>query len=117
LQKMTKRTKDYEEYFVNMTKMAENDLIEIVDFIAQERPQTAKKVMERIRAKVYSLDHFPERGGYVPELLARNIKTYRQLIELPWKIIYRVDGKTVNILAIVDSRRNLQDILIKKLLK
>ncbi|MCL2481652.1 MAG: hypothetical protein FWF38_08075, partial [Spirochaetaceae bacterium] len=60
---------------------------------------------------------FPYRGGYVPELLVRNIKDYRQMIEEPWKIIYKVDNNIVNILTIIDSRRNLQDILIKKLLK
>jgi addiction module RelE/StbE family toxin len=114
---MAKKTEAYKKYFVNMAQNAADDLKEIVDYIAQEHQQAAQKIMERIQAKVKTLDHFPERGGYVPELLAKNIKTYRQLIELPWKIIYRVDGKTVNILAIVDSRRNLQDALIKKLLK
>jgi hypothetical protein len=63
------------------------------------------------------LDHFPYRGGYVPELLEKNIKDYRQLLETPWKIMYKVENKQVNILTIIDSRRNAQDILIKKLIK
>ena len=86
-------------------------------FIAQNSPQTAIKIMERIQSKIKTLDHFPNRGAYVPELLAKNIKEYRQITETPWRIIYEVDKETVNILAIIDSRRNLQDILIKKLLK
>jgi plasmid stabilization system protein ParE len=100
-----------------MTQNAENDLNEIIMFIAQNNPQTAIKIMEKIQARTNTLDHFPYRGSYVPELLARNIKEYRQIIESPWKIIYKVDDAIVNILAIIDSRRNLQDILIKKLLK
>jgi toxin ParE1/3/4 len=73
--------------------------------------------MERIQEKIKTLDHFPNRGGYVPELLAKNIKDYRQLVESPWKIIYKVEDDTVNVLAVLDSRKNLQDILLKKLLK
>ena len=114
---MAKRTREYEKYVVNVTQNAENDLNEIILFIAQNNPQTAIKIMEKIQAKIKTLDHFPNRGGYVPELLARNIKGYRQIIEAPWKIISKVDDEIVNILAIIDSRRNLQDILIRKLLK
>jgi len=44
-------------------------------------------------------------------------KEYRQITKKPWRIIYKTDKRIVNILAIIDSRRNLQDILIKKLLK
>jgi len=107
----------YEKYVVNMTQTAENDLNDIIMFIAQNNPQTAIKIMERLQAKISTLDHFPNRGAYVPELLARNIKEYRQIIEAPWKIIYKVDKKTVNVLTIIDSRRNLYDILVKILLK
>ena len=109
--------REYEKYVVNMTQNAENDLNDIIMFIAQNNPQTVIKIMERLQAKISTLDHFPNRGAYVPELLARNIKEYRQIIEAPWKIIYKVDKKTVNILTIIDSRRNLYDILVKILLK
>ena len=109
--------REYEKYVVNMTQTAENDLNDIIMFIAQNNPQTAIKIMEKLQAKISTLDHFPNRGAYVPELLARNIKEYRQIIEAPWKIIYKVDKKTVNILTIIDSRRNLYDILVKILLK
>jgi addiction module RelE/StbE family toxin len=114
---MAKKTREYEKYLVNMTHNAENDLNEIIMFIAQNNPQNALKIMEKIQTKINTLDHFPYRGGYVPELLARNIKDYRQILETPWKIIYKVDDNIVNILAIIDSRRNLQDMLINKLLK
>jgi addiction module RelE/StbE family toxin len=114
---MAKEIGEYEKYVVNITQSAEDDLNEIIMYIAQNNPQTAIKIMEKLQAKINTLDHFPYRSGYVPELLARNIKEYRQITETPWKIIYKVDGKVVNILAVIDSRRNLQDILIKKLLK
>ncbi|MDR0323620.1 MAG: type II toxin-antitoxin system RelE/ParE family toxin [Treponema sp.] len=114
---MAKKITESKEYFVNMTQNAEKDLDEIIVFIAQNNPQNALKIMEKIKVKINSLDHFPYRGTYVPELLKRNIKDYRQITENPWKIIYKINGNIVNVLTIIDSRRNLQDILIKKLLK
>ena len=114
---MAKKITEYEEYSINMTQNAINDLDEIIMFIAQNNPQTAIKIMEKIKAKINTLDHFPYRGSYVPELIKRNIKDYRQITEPPWKIIYGVDDNVVNILTIIDSRRNLQDLLIQKLLK
>jgi len=115
---MAKNTvKDYDEYIVKMTQNSVNDLNEIIDFISKNNPRNAEVIMEKIYKKIKSLNHFPNRGGYVPELLLRNIKDYRQITEEPWKIIYKVNGNKVNISAIIDSRRNLKDILIKKLLK
>jgi addiction module RelE/StbE family toxin len=111
------RTREHKKYIVNMTQNAENDLNEIILYIAQNNPQTAIKIMNKIQTKINTLDHFPHRGGYVPELLAKNIKSYRQITESPWRIIYKIDNTSVNVLAIIDSRRNLQDVLVKKLMK
>ena len=113
---MAKKFKEYKKYHVKMTQSAENDLNEIIDFIAQNNPRTAILIMEKIIDKIKTLDHFPYRGGYVPELLIKNVKDYRQITEKPWKIYFKVDDNIVNVLAIIDSRRNLKDILINKLL-
>ena len=104
-------------YVIEMSQPAKRDLAEISRYIAQDNPLIAKKVKNRIVAKIATLDHFPYRGSYVPALLDRNVKEYRQISVPPWKIIYKVEGKKVQILTIIDSRRDLQDILIKKFLK
>jgi len=106
-----------ETYTVNVSKSAKNDLREIIKFIAKNNPMNSLDVLKRIEARIKSLEKFPERGGYVPELLKHNIKDYRQLIESPWKIIYKIENDTVDILIIIDSRRNTQDILVEKLIK
>jgi plasmid stabilization system protein ParE len=102
--------------YVKIAQSAENDLNEIIEYISQNNPHTVLTIMEKIIAKIKTLDHFPYRGGYVPELLARNIKDFRQIAEAPWKIYYKIGKNIVNVLAIVDSRRNLKNILINKLL-
>ena len=109
--------KEIKAYNVNVSRSAKNDLREIIKFIARNNPMNSVNVLKRIEARINSLEKFPERGGYVPELLRHNIKDYRQLIEHPWKIIYKIDKNIVNILVIVDSRRNTQDLLVEKLLK
>ena len=105
------------KYFVNVSKSAKNDLREIIRFIEKNNPMNALNILKRIEDRIKSLENFPERGGYVPELLKQNIKDYRQLIESPWKIIYKIDNDIVNILIIIDSRRNSQDLLVEKLIK
>ena len=113
---MAKKIKEYEKYIVKITQSAENDLNEIINFIAENNPRTAFLIMEKIITKIKTLDHFPYRGGFVPELLAKNVKDFRQITEKPWKIYYKIDKNIVNVLAIIDSRRNLKDVLINKLL-
>jgi plasmid stabilization system protein ParE len=70
-----------------------------------------------LQDKINSLKYFPERGRRVPELLDKNIKDYRELIETPWRIIYKIENNDVNIITTIDGRRNVQDILTKKLMK
>ncbi|MCL2044600.1 MAG: type II toxin-antitoxin system RelE/ParE family toxin [Treponema sp.] len=111
---MAEKTKTYT---VKVSKSAKNDIREIIKFIAKDNPMNAQNVLKKIEAKIDSLENFPERGGYVPELLKHNIKDYRQLIESPWKIIYKIDNDIVIVLVIIDSRRNTQDILVEKLIK
>ena len=109
--------KRYEKYTVKISQPARRDAAEIIRYISQNNPQAAENIKKRLQAKINSLNHFPYRGSYVPALLDRNLKEYRQITEPPWKIIYKVEDKTVRILAIIDSRRDLQDILIKKFLR
>ena len=113
---MVKKTTEYEKYIIKITRNAENDLNEILDYISQNNPRTALVIMEKIISKIKTLYHFPYRGGYVPELLVRNIKDFRKITEAPWNIYYKINDNIVNVLAIIDSRRNLKDILINKLL-
>ena len=103
------------KYTVNIAKTAKNDLREIIAYISKNNPMNASRILKRIEDKIDTLCRFPLKGGYVPEFLKQNIKDYRQLIESPWRIIYRTDKDIVNVLLIIDSRRNTQDILVEKL--
>jgi addiction module RelE/StbE family toxin len=92
-----------EKYSVNVAANAKKDLREIVSYIARNNSRNALKILERLEARIKTLDHFPNRSGYVPELLKKNIKEYWQITESPWRIIYRVDEDTVTVLLIIDE--------------
>jgi toxin ParE1/3/4 len=108
-----------EEISVTVTQSAEDDLAEIISYIyiAEDNAQIALKLLDKLQSRINTLQYFPERGRKVPELLDRNIKEYRELIETPWRIIYKIENNDVNIITILDGRRNVQDILTKKLIK
>jgi plasmid stabilization system protein ParE len=104
-------------YRVHWANVAENDLIGIIEYIAQDNLTNAIKVFETIKKKTSSLSQFPERGRIVPELKDHGIILYRELIVAPWRIIYRISAKKVYVLSVIDSRRNVEDILLNRLIK
>ena len=106
-----------ERYKVRWTSNAKEDLLNIVAHIKEDSPTIAKEVYRKIKDKADSSHFFPLRGRVVPELQKEGITIYRELVASPWRIMYKVDGDTVYIMAIFDSRRNMEELLLQKLLR
>ncbi len=106
-----------EKYKVEWASVAEVDFRQIIDYIAIDSPGNALQLFGRIRQEVSTLYIFPERGRVVPELQGQGINIYRELIISPWRIIYRISDATVYVLSIIDSRQNVEDILLNRFLK
>lgn len=100
---------------VRWSRVAEGDVWEIVAHIALDRPIVAEKILKEIRSRGESLGRSPERGRFVPELDRLGIRDYRESILPPWRIIYRARGAWVEVLAVLDSRRNVEDLLLRRL--
>ena len=66
----------------------------------------AEKVYIKLRRHGLNLKTNPYRGRVVPELMARKIDSYRELIVSPWRIVYLIQGEKVWVLALFDSRRD-----------
>ena len=96
---------------------AKYDLFEIADFIALDDLPTAKKVVTLIGEKAFSLQFYPERGRIVPELSKHGINSFRELIVAPWRIVYKIDGCIVYIEMAADGRRDLEDLLFRRILR
>ena len=98
------------------TDVAENDLKEIIGYISIRNPANAKKILKKIKSKASSLHTFPERGCIVPELKKQGISQYREMIISPWRLNYRIAEKKIFVLSFLDSRQNVEDILLNRLI-
>jgi toxin ParE1/3/4 len=99
---------------VMWSETAEKDLLAIVQYTANSPPR-AYEVFEEIKRTAASLRSFPERGRIVPEFQEHGIIQYHQLLSGPWRIIYRVSNRDVYVLSVIDSRRSVEDILLRRL--
>ena len=104
------------KYDIIWAGVAENDLKEIVEYIATESPADALRTLKKIKQKASSLYTLPERGRIVPELQDQGILLYRELIVPPWRIIYRISEMKVYVLSVLDARQNVEDILLGRLI-
>ena len=102
---------------VRLTRDASRDLETIHDYIAaHDSALKASRVLDRLLECADSLASAPERGSHPRELLALGITDYRQISFKPYRVIYWIEGETVNILLIADGRRNMQTLLSSRLL-
>ncbi len=103
------------EFQVLWTEKAINDLTNIINYIAQDSPETAKAISNNIENKSQSLKTFPFQGRKIPELENTDLNYYRELIEQKWRIMYYLEKKIVYIVSILDSRRNVKKIIFQKI--
>ena len=91
------------------------DLREIVEYYYEVNQSYSGKIFSKIVERISELEGFPEKERVVPELRDHNISAYKELIEDPYRIIYKVLADEVLLVSIIDGRRNVEEILIKKL--
>ena len=99
------------------TEVATQDVERLAAYLHNESPFRAGQIIDRIISRGESLETSPERGRTPPELREIGDKTWREIQEYPWRIIYKANGKRVEIHAVLDGRRNLEDILLDRILR
>jgi len=83
------------------------DIESIRMYIAEDSPRVAELVVGRIIQAVERLRNFPESGRKVPE---RNDPEIREVIEPPYRVVYRVRAGTVEIATVFRASRLLPDL-------
>lgn len=101
-------------YKVIWSYAADDDLNKIIDYIKKDSVSVALNIFNKIRDKCLKLYSYPDRGRIVPELKEYGILLYRELIIEPWRVIYRISDTYVYIVSVIDSRRNVEDILLDR---
>ena len=91
---------------VVFSSQAKKDLLDITRYIANDKPQAAKKWSKSVKESVTNLANFPRLGRIVPEY---SDDTIRELIQGQYRIVYKIDEQNsiVVIITVHHSRRKL----------
>lgn len=104
-------------FTVTWTDNAQYDLELIIEYIKIESTLVAKEMFFAIKNECNQLYHMPTRKRIVPELQHIGITQYREVLFKRWRIIFKIEESNISVLAVVDSSRNLEDILFQRLMK
>lgn len=89
---------------VTWTATAADQLQAVRDYLARSSPGYAQALAGRIVARADALDGQPLSGAEVPEYGDPDV---REVFEHPYRVIYRVAGSDVQVIAIIHSSRRL----------
>lgn len=90
------------------SKQAADDLETVVRYIAQDSSYYARRTARRIIDACEALLEMPTASAIVPELQSAE---YRQSIVWPYRIIVRLRGDSIEIVAIIHGARDATRIL------
>jgi toxin ParE1/3/4 len=94
------------KYNVEITPVAERDVEEIWNYIADDSPGNATAFIMRLEDQIDTLEQHPERCLLIPENEQLGT-SYRHLLQGAYRTIFRISGKTVYILRIIHGSRLL----------
>ena len=89
---------------VHWTKTADGHLDAIYAYIAQDSPEYALRMVDRITRRSQQIATFPLSGRSVPEY---EIEQIREVIEAPYRIIYYTYPNQIDILAVLHGAQNI----------
>ncbi len=106
------------KYQVYLVSDAEEDIFEIFSYIASnDSVERATYVYDKLRETCPTLEFFPQRGHVPAELERIGVDNFLQIHFKPYRIIYSVSGNKVFVHCVLDRRRNLQDLLHRRLVR
>jgi plasmid stabilization system protein ParE len=100
---------------IRWAEPAAQDFADTAHYVAGNSPQAASDFVERVDRAIGQLTKHPNSGRVVPELQEHSITRYREIVMTPWRLIYRHENDVVFVLAIIDGRRNVEDLLLRRL--
>lgn len=102
---------------VVILRSAENDLKELKRYVIRQfSTQTWHSTYLHLKTVVAQLATTPYAGSVPAEIQQLDLRRYRQVLSGMNRVIYEVREQTVYIHIIADTRKDLQSLLIKRLL-
>lgn len=91
---------------VHWTDNAIAHLVDIHEYIAHDSPVYAKRMVDRLTRRSEQIADFPMSGRMVLEYEADDI---REIIEKPYRIIYRIKPDQIDVLAVIHCAQLLPE--------
>ena len=93
---------------VHWTGAAEGHLDALYAYIAQDSPEYAKRMVDRLTRRSQQIAEFPFSGRRVPEY---DIDQIREVIEGAYRIIYHIKPDQIDVLAVIHGAMGVLDLL------
>jgi len=105
-------------FTVHLVEDAEKDLLDIYQYIAMnDSVEQADTLLDYIEEAVQKLETFPLRGHIPPELERIGVFDFKEIHYKPFRIIYEIRTTEVFVHCVLDGRRDLQELLQKRVLR
>ena len=89
---------------VHWTRTAIHHLVGIYEYIAQDSPRYAQRMVDKLTHRSEQIAAFPKSGRMIPEYDAPDV---REVIESPYRVIYRIKRDQIDILTVVHGAQQL----------
>ena len=89
---------------VHWTDTAEGHLDAIYDYIAQDSPEYARRMVDRLTRRSQQIASLPLSGRRVPEY---DIDQIREALEGSYRIIYHIKSDQIDIIAVIHGAREV----------
>jgi toxin ParE1/3/4 len=89
---------------VHWTETAMGHLDAIYVYIAQDSPQYALQMVDRLTRRSEQIAGHPLSGRSVPEF---DVPQVREVLEAPYRIIYHIKPDQIDVLAVLHAARNV----------
>ena len=97
------------QYEIRLLRLAEEDLTEIISYVAADRPSVAEKLLSRFNLKLAVLVASPH-VGHLPHALSLKQLGYRYLVLDNYLIFYVIDGHVIYIHRIIHGARDYKNL-------
>jgi len=82
-------------------------LAAVAEYVSLSSPVYAEQLVDRIARRLDQAREFPESGRVVPEFARGEI---RELIESPYRLVYRVRPDAIEVLSVLHGRQQLPEL-------
>ena len=89
---------------VHWTETDEGHLDAIYSYIAQDSPEYAKRMVDRLTRRSQQIAAFPLSGRRVPEY---DFDQVREVIECSYRIIYHIKSDQIDVIGVIHAAMNI----------